>query len=306
MFRARSLFLENMKASLTRMPNESRTIIRDGAFWTGVLTGAFAYFNYRIYLKKQFLRSEGHYRLNSQVKNCTPWKQMYFTWWRMPIEEWNFQHRFKPYFIIGQLDLSKEVLIPRSKTVNGKTVKGYDVLNPVYCYEGGRISMQDLITNAAKDPISIDRSAIIVCRGWIPAEFRDKRSRPQEAAQAKQLVKITGTWLRGKDIHDYKIPNNPDNNEWHNLCLEDIGLFWDLPNFEESKYYYFRAVDFGGQMCGVMSDVETPVRADNKDETIDHYYQWKLPEMANRAAMYSVGGISAVCWMAFATAVSLM
>ena len=48
-----------------------------------------------------------------------------------------------------------------------------------------------------------------------------------------------GVFRAGKDIHDYKVPNNPDNNEWHNLALEDIGIFWDLPNWDEAKYYYF-------------------------------------------------------------------
>jgi hypothetical protein len=57
------------------------------------------------------------------------------------------------------------------------------------------------------------------------------------------LVRISGTFLKGKNIHDYKIPNNPDNNEWHNLALEDIGIYWDLPNFDECKYYYFQAIE---------------------------------------------------------------
>ena len=45
-------------------------------------------------------------------------------------------------------------------------------------------------------------------------------------------------------MHDYKVPNNPNSNEWNNLSLEDIGIFWDLPNFDEQKYYYFQALDF--------------------------------------------------------------
>jgi hypothetical protein len=47
---------------------------------------------------------------------------MYFTWWRMPEEEWTIYHRFKPYFLLGQLDMSKEVLIPREKVINGSKV----------------------------------------------------------------------------------------------------------------------------------------------------------------------------------------
>jgi len=44
---------------------------------------------------------------------------LYASWYRMPEQEWNIYHRFKPYFITGQLDFSKEVLIPRKKEVNG-------------------------------------------------------------------------------------------------------------------------------------------------------------------------------------------
>lgn len=272
----------------------------------GVLTGTVAYFQYRLLIKKEFLRSEGHYRLSREVKNCTPWKQMYFTWWRMPKEEWTKVHRFMPYYLIGQLDLSKEILIPREKTVNGQTVAGYDVINPLYCYEGGTISMKNALGGDFKQAVGVDRSAIIVCRGWVPAEFKDKRSRPQEAACGKQLVKVTGTWLKGKDIHDYKAPNNPDNNEWHNLCLEDIGLYWDLPNFDEAKFYYFRAVKFDGTAKGVMSDVKTPVVADSKDDIVDGYYQWRMHENTHLTAMYGFGALSAACWATGFAAASLL
>ena len=91
------------------------------------------------------------------------------------------------------------------------------------------------------DPVQIDRAAIIINRGWIPANLKDKRKRPAEI-NSRQLVKIKGSFRRGKDIHDYKYPNNPDNNEWHNLALEDIGIFWDLPNYDEAKYYYFHTM----------------------------------------------------------------
>ncbi len=35
--------------------------------------------------------------------------------------------------MLGQMDYSKEVLIPRKR--NGED--GFDVLNPLYCYDGG-------------------------------------------------------------------------------------------------------------------------------------------------------------------------
>jgi len=104
------------KTLLKRMNNEERNLVKDGAIMTAILTGGFAYLNYREWIKKDFLRSEGHYRFHSRTQNITPWKQLYFTWWRMPDEEFNVYHRFKPYFMIGQLDLSKEILIPASYT----------------------------------------------------------------------------------------------------------------------------------------------------------------------------------------------
>ena len=99
----------------------------------------------------------------------------------MPEEEWTVYHRFKPYFLLGQIDMSKEVLIPRQKVVNGNKVDGFDVINPMYCYEGGKLSFQNAFNKA--DPVKIERSAIIINRGWIPAAYRDKRSRPNEVNQ---------------------------------------------------------------------------------------------------------------------------
>jgi len=124
---------------IRRMSVADKKTLALGTFATGLITGSFAYSQYRLFLRKEFQRSEGHYRFSGQITNCTPWKQMYFTWWRMPIEEYNVYHRMKPYFILGQLDVSKEVLIPRKKD----GVDGFDVINPLYCYEGGKLSFEN-------------------------------------------------------------------------------------------------------------------------------------------------------------------
>jgi cytochrome oxidase assembly protein ShyY1 len=89
-----------------------------------------------------------------------------------------------------------------------------------------------------KDPISVERAAIIVNRGWIPLQLKDKRSRPDEI-NSRKLIKLKGVWRKGQNSHHYKKPNNPDTNEWYNYALEDIGIFWDLPNWSECKFYYF-------------------------------------------------------------------
>jgi cytochrome oxidase assembly protein ShyY1 len=131
--------------------------------------------------------------------------------------------------------------------MGGKQVPGFDVLNPLYCYEGGKVSFKAAF--AKEDPVKVERAAIIVNRGWIPAQYRDKKSRPHEI-NSRELTKITGVWRKGKNVHDYKVPNNPDNNEWHNIALEDIGIFWELPNYDEAKFYYFQAVDLGQRSEG--------------------------------------------------------
>ncbi len=59
---------------LKRLSNEDRNLVKDGALMMTLLAGGFSYFNYREYIKKDFLRSEGHYRFNSRTQNITPWK----------------------------------------------------------------------------------------------------------------------------------------------------------------------------------------------------------------------------------------
>jgi hypothetical protein len=46
------------------------------------------------------------------------------------------------------------------------------VINPLYCYEGGKLSLRKAF--AKEDPISVERAAIIVNRGWIPVDKKDK------------------------------------------------------------------------------------------------------------------------------------
>lgn len=215
-------------------------MVREGAALGLILSGGVGYWNYRERIRKQFLRGEAHYRMGQQMQNCTPWKQLYFSWYRMPEEEFTVYHRFKPYYMMGQIDHSKEILIPKKKD----GADGYEVLNPLYCYEGGKVSFKDMFAEA--DPVKVERAGIVISRGWIPSSLKDKRSRPTEV-NTRKLTQVKGCWRAGKDIHDYKIPNNPDNNEWHNIALEDIGIYWDLPNFDEQKFYYFQLIDFDGE-----------------------------------------------------------
>lgn len=159
----------------------------------------------------------------------------------MPEQEFEMSYKFKPFYMIGQLDTSKEIHIPRTK--DGQ--KGYDVLSPLYCYEGGRVSLAAHIKG--NEPVTLDKAAIIINRGWIPEELKDRTRRIRDI-NSNKLTKIVGMWRKSKDLHDYKIPNNPENNEWHNIQLEDIGIYWDLCNFDEQKHYYFQSTQVGNNI----------------------------------------------------------
>lgn len=128
----------------------------------------------------------------------TPWRQLYFTWWRMPEQEYNIHHKWMPYYILGQIDYSKEILIPKDKVIDGITFKGFDVINPLYCYEGGRFSFKRLLDK--QDPALVERAAIIINRGWIPYEMKDRRTRPKEI-NTFELKKVYGTWRKGQEKH---------------------------------------------------------------------------------------------------------
>ena len=266
------------------MPKAERNLVRDGAGLMMLFTGGVAYLNYRQRIKKEFLRSEAHYRFNHVTSNVTPWKQLYFTWWRMPEIEYNVYHRFKPYYILGQLDVTKEILIPKQKD----GVDGYDVINPLYCYEGGKTNLKALVSGSG-DSVDVERAAIIVNRGWIPANLKDKRNRPYDV-NSRKLVKLRGVFRAGKDVHDYKVPNNPDSNEWNNLCLEDIGIFWELPNFDEQKYYYFQQVDFKNEGPDVNG-----IHAIKPDGLVDDHYGWRWNEKTNQLVERGFGA-AALCF----------
>lgn len=165
------------------------------------------------------------------------------------------------------------------------------MINPVYCYEGGKFSFKDAF--AKKDPISIDRAAMIVNRGWIPAQYKDKRSRPHEI-NTRKLVKIKGVFRKGKNVHDYKVPNNPDNNEWHNLCPEDLALFWRLPNFDEVKHYYFESVKIPGAAETTEENHSMYPLPMTPDEVIEDHYGWKLSQGFNQWVYRGFGSIAAV------------
>ena len=266
---------------------------RKGAFAAFASTGTLAYFLYRNEIKKEFLRSQAHYRMDKNLKNITPWEANYFSWYRMPDLEWQSEHRFTPYYVVGQLDVSKEILIPHKKQGND----GFHIYSPLYCYETGNIDMERLAKGQSS--FSVERAAIIVNRGWIPHRLKDKRKRPEK--NSRQLTKVTGCWKKSMDIHDYKVPNNPNNNDWHNACVQDMATFWQLPNFNEFKFFYFEAVNLDGKgtvdpITGEQSKWPLQTR---KDEFINEDYGWKVLEKELKYTWKTLGAFSAFSFACF-------
>lgn len=182
------------------------------------------------------------------------------------------------------------MLIPHKK----EGVEGFLVFNPLYCYEGGRLSFKEI--HQKGDLTKVERSAVILNRGWIPATLRDKRSRINET-NSRKLVKVKGVFRAGKDIHSYSAPNNPDNNEWYNLSLMDMGTFWDLPNYHESSYYYFQAVDLEDNMQNYNS---AGVVLPSRDEIIEDHYEWRWRETTHDLIYKGLGACSAgLCALAY-------
>lgn len=107
-------------------------------------------------------------------------------------------------------------------------------------------------------------------------------------------MKIRGVWRKGKNLHDYKIPNNPDNNEWHNMALEDIGIYWDLPNFDECKHYYFQAVSLeqGQGLDDYYQAPQYPAPA-SIDHVIEDHYGWKVNQDTNKWTFRITGALAA-------------
>lgn len=271
------------------LPGAERSLAQKGAIFVGVTTGAVSYLHYRKWLSKEFKMGHAAHRLGSPATNITPFAQSYYHWWRMPRQEFDVYYRFMPFYVTGQLDTTKEVLIPREK--DGQA--GYDVISPLYCYDGGRFSISRAFKG--EDHVVIDKSALLINRGWIPASKKDRLTRPRDV-HTNKLVRITGTWRKGKNLHDYKHPNSPEDNEWHNLQLEDIGMYFDLPNFDEMKHYYFQATNVRGQqeLNQAYPDAPEPYSV---EETVYDYYQWWTSIETNRRVFQGLGAVSAASFL---------
>lgn len=290
-----------MSIAIRRLRGTAKNNVNFGAFSLGLVSGLVGYCNYRIKIKKEFLVGHGLSRLGQMSKNMTPYSAQWLGFYRMPDKEYAMWHLFKPYFVIGQIDYAKEVLIPKTKVVNGVKHHGFDVVNPLYCYDAGKMHLEALPMGQEQNILRSDRAAIIVNRGWIPYSMKDKKTRPWEQ-NSRQLVKVKGTFRMAKDVHDYKVPNNPNNNEWHNLAPNDLARYWELANFNELSQFYFQAVDLhgqGGSNLGTSGkSYKFPIFPSN-EEIVREYYSWWTHENTNKLFYYTLTPVAAVSWALF-------
>jgi hypothetical protein len=52
------------RSIISKMPAAEKSLVRQGAIGTGIITGMVGYWNYREAVRKDFLRSEAHYRFS--------------------------------------------------------------------------------------------------------------------------------------------------------------------------------------------------------------------------------------------------
>ena len=52
------------RSIISKMAPAEKSLVRQGAIATGLVTGVFGYWNYRERVRKEFLRSEAHYRFS--------------------------------------------------------------------------------------------------------------------------------------------------------------------------------------------------------------------------------------------------
>ena len=79
--------------------------------------------------------------------------------------------------------------------------------------------------------------------------------------------------------------------------MEDIGIFWDLPNFDEQKYYYFQAVDLDPTANDFQKN--SGVQVMSQDELVEDHYEWKWNERTHNLLEKGFGA-AAVSGLAFA------
>jgi len=174
----------------------------------------------------------------------------------MPEKEYRVLYLDRKAYIKGYLDHNKEILVPHKKDFHD----GYRVITPLYYYLKNvpdKIFKYSDKDGTEEDMVKFERAAIVVDRGWIPAELKDRRLRPHDFNSINEVLLFGTIRLRpqDKDSHQFYKPNNPTYGVWNNFCLEDFAFYWNLPNIEDAKYCYFKEIDFGDITLTPKNDV---------------------------------------------------
>ena len=119
-----------------------------------------------------------------------------FPWIGLNLKELNNQFAWKTIELNGQFDHSSQVLVTKIK--DGE--EGFDVITPFYCYSDENGKVQPVLVN----------------RGWIPYDARDKYSKDNEMLDGK----------------------------FYTLKPEEISTFLTLPNRQVSSKFVIKQLEF--------------------------------------------------------------
>ncbi|KAK9815229.1 hypothetical protein WJX72_000329 [[Myrmecia] bisecta] len=110
----------------------------------------------------------------------------------------------------GELQHDKSVFLgPRPRTVMGTSTPGYVVITPLRAPDWGR--------------------AVLVARGWAPAEWRDDASLRQRSEPAGE-VQVTGV-VRGSENRSSFVPDNqPERGAWYWIDVPALAHACGLPS----------------------------------------------------------------------------
>ena len=67
-------------------------------------------------------------------------------------------------------------------------------------------------------------------------------------------------------------------------------MYWDLPNFDEAKFYYFHATDIGDR--GSNAGSPFPLVVDSMDDVISGHYGWRWDEKRHQLLYRTFGTFS--------------
>lgn len=118
-------------------------------------------------------------------------------------KDWNY----RPVKLKGRFDHSREMHIMRTY----EAATGYKVFTPFLLADG---------------------SGLVVCRGWVPSQYKDLKTRKETFEQ----VEVQGV-LRQGDTPGSATPQNlPELGEWHFIDLQHMAQVAGLQNSDASKW----------------------------------------------------------------------